>query len=196
MTYYGHTAVDAEGKPDPNVDRWQTLAAHLEAVARTAAGFAYPIGMEGEAELAGSLHDVGKYAARFQARLRNPAAVHGVNHWAAGAVSAVEGKLWSVAFAVDGHHTGIPALRGAESLDQTHAKFRDARLREEFTRCPESIPELLDRLVADGLALPTLAPRAVTDRFAEALRTRLLFSCLVDADFLDTEGHFKPDQMR
>lgn len=196
MSHYAHTAVDAAGKPDPNPDRWQTLAAHLEAVARTAAKFARPLGMESEAELAGLLHDVGKYAARFQARLRNPALIHGVNHWAAGAVSAVETKLWSVAFAVDGHHTGLPALRGADSLEQTRAKFGDAKLREAFTRCQESIAELFDRLAADGLALPTIEPRAVTDRFAEALRTRLLFSCLVDADFLDTEGHFTPEQVK
>jgi CRISPR-associated helicase Cas3/CRISPR-associated endonuclease Cas3-HD len=197
MIYYAHTAEDQEGRALPaSSGRWQPLATHLQNVADRARKFAAPVGLGEEAELAGLLHDIGKYAERFQARLRNPAAIHGVNHWAAGAVSAVESKLWSVAFAVDGHHTGIPALRGADSLDQTRAKFRDARLRAEFTRCPESLPELFDRLIADGLVLPTPAQRAVPDCFAEALRTRLLFSCLVDADFLDTEGHFTPEQMR
>lgn len=133
MTYYAHTADGPDGKP-AGVEHWQSLKAHLRCVADRARQFARPLGLDVEAELAGLLHDVGKYAVRFQARLQNPAAIHGVNHWAAGAVSALESKLWSVAFAVDGHHTGIPALRGAESLDQTRAKFRDARLREKFTR--------------------------------------------------------------
>lgn len=125
MPVYAHTAEGPDGKP-AGVEHWQSLKDHLRGVADCARQFARPLDLEVEAELAGLLHDVGKYAARFQARLRNPAAIHGVNHWAAGAVSAVEGKLWSVAFAVDGHHTGIPALRGAESLEQTRAKFGDS----------------------------------------------------------------------
>src|SRR5882762_3741373 len=119
MIYYAHTAEDEEGRTLPACDgHWQPLATHLRNVADLAKQFAKPLGFAAEAELAGLLHDLGKYAERFQARLRNPAAIHGVNHWAAGAVSGIENKLWSVAFAVDGHHTGIPALRGAESLEQ------------------------------------------------------------------------------
>lgn len=194
MTFYAHTAEGEDAKRLPESSgTWQLLSAHLRNVARLAKQFARPLGLEREADLAGMLHDLGKYTARFQARLRNPVTIHGVNHWAAGAVWAAESRLWPVAFGIDGHHMGLPALRGPQSLEQTCVRMRDVRLREEHTRCPESLPEILERFAADGLVVPTFPQRAVTGRFAEALRTRLLFSCLVDADFLDTEEHFAPE---
>ncbi|HEX7518071.1 MAG TPA: CRISPR-associated helicase Cas3' [Chthoniobacterales bacterium] len=189
--FFAHTAFQQDGKRDLDQSRWQLLRDHLQAVAVKAREFAAPLGLEIEAEVAGLLHDLGKYARRFQDRLRDPA-VRGINHWAAGAASAAELKLWSSAFAVDGHHTGIPALNGSEGLKQTLLRINDAKLREEFTRCAESTSELLNCLAADGLLLPGAQQRPVTDRFAEAFRTRMLFSCLVDADFLDTESHFDP----
>jgi CRISPR-associated endonuclease/helicase Cas3 len=62
----------------------------------------------------------------------------------------------------------------------------------KLTNCPESLAELLARFESDGLKLPTFSPRPINDKdkFAESIRARMLFSCLVDADFLDTEQHF------
>jgi hypothetical protein len=94
-------------------------------VAGLAKQFAAPLGFPAEAELAGLLHDLEKYAVRFQARLHNPA-IHGINHWAAGTMQASTLNAWAVAFAVGGHHTGIPALNNNStgiSLRQTVAKF-------------------------------------------------------------------------
>lgn len=189
MQYYGHTAEDQHGRPSPDKSRWQLLRDHLLSVAKLARHFAEPLGLAPEAELAGLLHDLGKYSERFQARLEDNS-IHGVNHWAAGANQASVLKLWASAFAIDGHHTGIPPLGGGEGLKQTILKVRDDKLRLEFTRCGESLDQLLARFTADGLTLPDVRQRSIEDRFAETLRTRLLFSCLVDADFLDTEKHF------
>lgn len=193
MNYYAHTAVNADGSPDLDTARWQLLSTHLRNVAALAKRFAQPLGLEAEAELAGLLHDLGKYARRFQARLHDNS-IHGINHWAAGTTHAGETlKQPAVAFAVDGHHTGIPALDGSESLKQTVKRRADPKAWQEWTGCVESIAELLDRQrESDSIQLPSLPRRAGNDRFAEALRTRMLFSCLVDADFLDTETHFKP----
>src|SRR5437867_3387621 len=198
MKFYAHTAKDEQGKPLPESSgRWQPLAVHLRNVAELAEGFAAPLALEREAELAGFLHDLGKYAERFQARLSN-AAIQGINHWAAGAARAAALKAWTVAFAGDGHHTGIPALNDnttGPSLRETVEKFSDVTLRLELTgQCPESADELLTHFKEDGLQLPDISPRAIEDRFAEALRTRMIFSCLVDADFLDTERHFQSQQ--
>ncbi len=57
------------------------------------------------------------------------------------------------------------------------------------TGLEESVNELLRRANEDVFSLGPF-PNASEMSFAEALRTRMLFSCLVDADFLDTENHF------
>ncbi len=194
--YYAHTAEDAAGNRLPESSgQWQPLAAHLRNVAELAAKFAAPFGASGEAHLAGLLHDLGKYADRFQARLRDPS-IHGINHWAAGAVHAFLSGRPIVAFPIDGHHTGLPAARGTEGLEQTLRKFRDPKERSNLTGCTEDIPELLSRLADDGITLPPVSPRRETDHFAAALRARFLLSALTDADFLDTESHFSADKAK
>src|SRR6185503_9013379 len=72
MRFYAHTAKDEHDKALPeNSGRWQPLSAHLRNVAELAEEFAGGLALEREAESAGLLHDLGKYAERFQARLRN-----------------------------------------------------------------------------------------------------------------------------
>jgi CRISPR-associated endonuclease/helicase Cas3 len=198
MAFYAHTAGMPDGSRAPE-NGWQPLATHLRNVASLARQFAAPLGFPAEAELAGLLHDLGKYATRFQARLHNPA-IHGINHWAAGTMRARTMNAWTVAFAAGGHHTGIPALNDnttAISLRQTVNKFASLETRCELTgQCTESMEELLTRFTNDNLQLPLFSPRPIDDHFAEALRTRMLFSCLVDADFLDTEQHFNATQTK
>jgi CRISPR-associated endonuclease/helicase Cas3 len=188
MIYYAHTAKTAQGEPDPDKSKWQPLKDHLRKVAKMAATFAEPLGLAAEAELAGLLHDLGKYAARFLARLDDPT-IHGINHWARSAEAAFSFGAPDVAYVVDGHHTGLPAHA---DLRQTLLKLQDPKAAEQFTACAESLGELIARYTADGLPTPQGKPASAADRFSAALRIRLLFSCLVDADFLDTEAHFTP----
>ncbi len=193
MIYYAHTADDPDGNRLPESSgKWQLLADHLRNVANLAAQFAAPFGASEEARFAGLLHDLGKYAARFQARLRDPS-IHGINHWAAGATHAFLMGRPIVAFPIDGHHTGLPAARGVGGLEQTLRAFRDDKERPNLTGCAEDVPVLLARLAADGITLPLLPAKRETDHFAAALRARFLLSALADADFLDTENHFDPE---
>ena len=179
MNYYAHTADGPDGKP-AGVEQWQLLKDHLRNVASLARSLAEPLDLAAEAELTGLLHDLGKYAKRFQCRLHDNS-IHGINHWAAGAAHAAELRLHNSAFAVDGHHTGMPA-RDGDGLKQTIARMRSDTERESYCKCVESISGLLHRFAEDGLRLPHVPARSASDPFSEALRTRLLFSCVVDAE--------------
>ena len=89
MIYIAHTSQDG---------REQALKQHLESTAILASKFAAPFGGEAQANMAGWLHDIGKYSARMQERL------HGselrVDHSTAGAQLAVSLRQAEVAFAL------------------------------------------------------------------------------------------------
>jgi CRISPR-associated endonuclease/helicase Cas3 len=142
VNYYAHTAVRSDGTPERDTANWQLLSTHLRNVAELAKRFADPLGLGAEARLAGLLHDLGKYARRFQDRLHDNS-IHGINHWAAGTAHAGETlKQLAVAFAVDGHHAGIPALDGSESLKQTVKRRADQKAwQESESQLPKSIAQ-------------------------------------------------------
>jgi CRISPR-associated helicase Cas3/CRISPR-associated endonuclease Cas3-HD len=194
MIFFGHTADDESGNRLPK-QFWQLLVNHLLAVARRASEFATPMQMEHEAEIAGLLHDLGKYAVRFQRRLEDNS-IHGINHWSSGAFQAWALGRTAAALAIEGHHTGIPAFdRNQDDLECWRERFKKLASpagASQVNGFPETLAQLLERFAAEKLALPPAIPREnPTGReFATAMRIRFLFSCLVDADFLDTEEHF------
>jgi CRISPR-associated endonuclease/helicase Cas3 len=175
----------------PTRERWEPLADHLRDVAERAGGFAEAFGGGEEARLAGLLHDLGKYSELFTARLEGKAS--GLDHWSAGAWAALTQYRQSgiaAALAIQGHHIGLQ--RGdPDSL----ATLNPARLAERHPlglRLTESAPgALLARLGEDGIDLPAIgSPVAPGFPGARQLDVRMLFSALVDADFLETEAHF------
>lgn len=187
--YFAHSA-NGYGK-------WHQLADHLASVSKTAKEFLQGWNGAEEAALAGLLHDLGKYGDRFQARLHGKD--QGLDHWSQGAwVALAEHGAIAAALAIQGHHVGLQranmdALRrmNPQSLTQNHP-FRLALSDSDCTR-------LKQRAEADGLLLqpPAQTTLAHQNGMAQAvsamLDVRLLFSCLVDADFLDTESHFDGD---
>ena len=73
--FYAHSA-NASGQ-------WHLLSDHLCAVAKLASAYAGNSPWAEEAALAGHMHDLGKYADRFQARLAGKDS--GLDHWSQGA---------------------------------------------------------------------------------------------------------------
>jgi CRISPR-associated endonuclease/helicase Cas3 len=183
--YYAHSATRRED--------WEPLAEHLAAVAGLAARFAEPFGAAEEARFAGLLHDLGKYSDTFTRRLEGGPS--GLDHWSAGAWAALERARndgVAAALAIHGHHVGLGVCDGAflRGLDPAALAVRHPL---GLCLTERDVGALLGRLAADGLSLPPSAPSlldAQAPDVAAMLDVRMLFSALVDADYLATEAHF------
>ncbi len=188
--YHAHSANPA--------GRWHPLAEHLAAVANLAKTNAGAAPWSDEAALAGLLHDLGKYGERFQGRLEGKDS--GLDHWSQGAwVALSKYRAIAAALAIQGHHVGLQ--RGnRDALSGMKPEILAARHPFNLQLSDPDANRLVQRAQADGLQFDTPSSTAISLQgggFAQAvaamLDVRLLFSCLVDADFLDTEAHFDGD---
>ncbi|MDD4964206.1 MAG: CRISPR-associated helicase Cas3' [Gallionella sp.] len=171
-----------------------TLDEHLREVAKLAGEFAEPFNSADWAALAGLWHDLGKYSNEFQRYIKTvsgydaEAHIEGVNrvdHSTAGALYAMRqlGKHGRIlAYLIAGHHAGLPDW----SMEDAGATALVHRLKPEQNHLLDRIPEQV--MPADILTQtkPSSRPRGNADGLH--LWLRMLFSCLVDADFLDTEA--------
>ena len=177
-SYYAHSA---ENRPESH---WQTLQSHAENVAALAAQFAEPFGAAEIARYSGLLHDLGKYSDPFQNRLRGGKRV---DHATAGAKEAAArwgmiGKL--MAYCIAGHHAGL-ANGSGEGNNRSTLKERLA------ADIPALNPVWQTELrLPEKITLPALKPNPKYPGFMQAFFTRMLYSCLVDADYLDTEAFY------
>jgi CRISPR-associated endonuclease/helicase Cas3 len=174
------------------------LDAHLTAVAALSAGFAECYGSDW-ARLAGLWHDLGKYRPRFQHYIRQASGFEAdahikgeagkAPHSTAGAVLATDrfgpaGRV--LAYLIAGHHAGLADWYGGLEVRLVNADSR-AELSESLAANPPA--ELLDASAfkPDLRAIPG-------GKGGFSLWVRMLFSALVDADFLDTERYMDPDK--
>lgn len=167
---------------------WQPLSEHLRNVAQLTSSFSAAFGASELGYIAGALHDLGKYTSDFQRRLDGVPIR--VDHSTWGAIKAVEryralGHL--LAYGIVGHHAGL--ANGAEGAERTALCDRLRGI---------DLPQLLDCWMheidlpeLDQTALPPIKSHS-RDRasFQLAFLARMLFSCLVDADYLDTEAYY------
>ena len=177
--YYAHSG----GSEDR--EHWHRLSEHLHHTGARAAGFLDAVGGADIGRVAGLLHDLGKYTREFQARLSG--GHQRVNHSTAGAKVAVGrydklGKM--LAYCIAGHHAGL-----ANGVNGEQTTALEARLAEKVPS-PDPIWEQEIALPAN-LPSPRLKPRDQdTAGFCAAFFIRMLFSALVEADYLDTEAYF------
>ena len=169
MEYLAHIADDG---------RVQTVSEHLHGTGELAAGFAAPFGASDEARAAGLLHDIGKYSAAFQQRIRGSAV--SVDHSTAGAQEALKHGDLPAALAIAGHHGGIPDC-GNQRHDTADYTTLHGRLRRKLP----SYDKWQSEIVLPSAKSPAWA---VSDSITAAFYTRMLYSCLVDADFQDTQN--------
>ena len=180
--FQAHSSV-AGRPPEP-------LREHLKKVGERARGFGVLFGAGEMARAAGMLHDLGKYSVEFQQwRLCNPdfGGEDGVRkpapHSASGAREAW--NQWRntkprvakiIAWCIAGHHSGL--ANHAEFQERLHKKTANASAWKT-----DNLPPLPD----------PVPPEFCRDAFSGHFLTRMLFSCLVDADRLEAEKHFNPD---
>ena len=181
----------AHSTPDPTRVDWEPLARHLRDVGERAGGFAAPFGWQAMAEVAGLVHDIGKVSRIYQEYISTPQQIgrKGPDHSTAGAREAewlygpAFGRL--IAYTVAGHHAGL------SNFSELQRRVREKKL-EDYSGWETYAGEL----PASASLAPTPDFNAnVHKGFSQAFLTRMLFSCLVDADFLATE-EFYTDKKR
>ena len=157
--------------------RTQTVYEHLCGTAALAGSFAAAFGAQTEAEFTAWRHDIGKYSTAFQKRLDGGTKT---DHATAGAQEAMKCRPPhpQAAFAIAGHHTGIPDGGNPRSADP-----EDGTL---FGRLKKRV-EPYDGWQEIPASQSTPPDWANLDNLDFAFFTRMLYSCLVDADFIDTE---------
>lgn len=189
---------------------WEPLAHHLVAVGARAERHAAPFGGGMIARAMGLLHDIGKCSAQYQGYIRKPVSdggPKGPDHSTAGAKEAVQifgaaGHL--MAFGIAGHHSGLingDGYDGGQSL-----KFRLGKDVEGYDGWKDhalGLPSPAD--LKASLRKPQ--ENGIEKHFSVPFLVRMLFSCLVDADFLETEafyaagnppprgGHLRPEHL-
>ena len=179
MEYCAHISDDG---------RRQTVAEHLTGTAALCRAFAGAFGAEAEGELMGLAHDIGKCTDSFQKRLLEDGPI--VDHATAGAVACAQLLRTCAAACVAGHHSGLPDL-GNPRTDRAGDATLYGRLKKGLE------DRYLDRCGESGAPLPQIPPETPERNLWKlSFRTRMLYSCLVDADFLDTERFINGEQGR
>jgi CRISPR-associated endonuclease/helicase Cas3 len=184
VRYLAHVRRDGEAFIPHDLDE------HLRGVAQRAEECARDFDGGDWAKVAGLWHDLGKYSTEFQRRIKSVSGyeahlegpVGRVDHSTAGAQHAVvqfgvHGRI--LAYLIAGHHAGLPDWHTGETGGAALKARLDDKSHLERALSQPIPPEIL---VQPKPVSPLLGK---ADGFA--LWVRMLFSCLVDADFLDTE---------
>jgi len=174
--YWAHTD-NPKGQP-------HLLKDHLREVGKLARQFAEAGNpdLAEAAEWAGLLHDLGKYRDEFQQYLRDERESSVETHHAIyGAALAFNHRKLALAFAIAAHHAG---LHDTEALREL---LKGARY--DFNCLPELQQRFETEVGKLNLDFPDL--EFGKDKLRLEMFTRMIFSALVDADFLDTEIHYQ-----
>lgn len=162
----------------------QTIKDHLQGTAKLAGDFAGKFGKQDWGYCCGMLHDIGKYSADFQKRIAGTCERR-VDHATAGARVCKEkgGKYCFLEYCIAGHHAGLAdfgcsfdTAGDATLMGRRKKKISDYTAYKTEIEIPEISSDPFD-----------LRKTANPD-FSLSVFMRMIYSCLVDADFLDTEA--------
>ena len=167
---------------------WHCLKDHLQKVAELARGFADKFGAGDLAYWIGLWHDLGKVNPSFQNYLdacfigkrhdKVPHAIGGASLMFAYALESQQNDNWkNLMLPIAGHHAGL------HDSGELGLKLKDY---------VEANRNLLQKLYkfSKQLSQPTSLDLIAYSEYERELFIRMIFSALVDADYLNTEAHF------
>ena len=198
MKYIAHKAIIN------NIEKEQTLIEHLNNVAEKSSQFAIEP-LKDVAYTAGLLHDLGKYTDEFQRRIRGSPIK--TKHSIQGAIEVdkfVDKNSHLIAFIlkyiIAGHHSGLPD--GGAQADDIDGATLNSRLKYKGCDYSAYKSEIKTQICADRWLQTEVSRQTDKSKSIDENRkniyeltaffTRYIFSCLTDADFLDTEKFCNP----
>lgn len=176
---------------------------HLAEVGKLAERYGEEIGRKEEGGVAGRLHDFGKYSDRFQGVLLGTH--HGIDHAVGGAVylylrkNKARVRYTSVIESILGHHDGL------RSMDELNERWQAENYAACLTQKEPALStkeEYLNAAKAFGtyhfpkFSAPELPGPAFDYPVEAMLDTRMLFSCLVDADYTISALEKNPEYLK
>ena len=183
MTYYARKSEDG---------RKQSMKEHAMGVAERAGQFAGAFGFSEYGRTIGLHHDDGKYTSTFQARLDGSGIQY--EHSSAGAYLLAKKGFETrdpvyimLAHAIAGHHSGLPDTGSRNSPEDSGTFFGKYNRREKMVFDFGAYESALG-----PIGTQAALPKEFKNNYSLQFLGRMLFSALVDADFLDTE-HFMSD---
>ena len=165
-------------------EREQSIKEHLEGTAERAGEFAEKFGKKEWGYCCGMLHDIGKYSEEFQRKIQEDTNDR-VDHATAGAqVCKERGGYYSIlSYCIAGHHAGLPDYGNTAMNSSLCGRWKKRICDYHAYKDEIKIP----KLDTD----PIVFSKDRNMDFALGTFIRMLYSCLVDADFLDTESFMK-----
>lgn len=193
------TVFFARKRIERGLEEWQPLIEHLRKTAGLAADFGEAFNSEQWGRFCGLWHDLGKYSKEFQKRLRGGPKV---DHSLAGALEALAALETTdlkcfrlIGQIISGHHTG---LANGSADDESGSSFMSRY--DNRHKIPDYGAWTKEKELAaiEAPRKETLQflkrPDDKSTAFAFSFWGRMLFSALVDADFLDTERFMSPEK--
>ena len=166
---------------------WHSLKDHQEGVSKLASEFGADIGLKELAEAGGRGHDEGKEYEGWQEHLKK--SVEGIAKRGSGPKHSIIGALcWEpicapIAFSIAGHHGGL--LNASDFKDRIADELKNPISLSRKEKAEKNLQKILREIDL---------PEAFTKYGTCALAIRMLHSCIVDADWLDTEAHYQPQK--
>lgn len=182
MKYLAH--INDKGEEQP-------LKNHLEGTASLCGKFADNFGAYEWGYCCGLLHDIGKYSLKFQKRIRG--SEERVDHSTAGAKLCWDkkGLYQFLSYCIAGHHAGLPDTGG--DSDVSTCGTMTGRMKKKL----EDYQAYEEEIEIPVLKNPPFQPVKEENRdFFFSMLIRMLYSCLVDADYLDTEIFMNGKEIR